>query len=151
LGTNRQAIFQGLKLCSLSVLFLSLDRSQLEAAHTLNSPAHSAFLLCAFLSSNSHTPTDLCTLPFHAHTLFTHTSHIPYALSFHSHTLLTLSHILSTHSPLTSCAPHSLSIHSLPTCSLAFFLPQSFIDTPKHSQVLCKTYFITSGRKKNVV
>jgi hypothetical protein len=84
-------------LCSLS---LSLTHSRLEAAHTLHSPAHFAFLLRTFLFWNSHSPAHLCVFPFpHTHTLHTHITC----------TFLSLSH---THIPhtllLTLCLSHSL-------------------------------------------
>ena len=84
-------------LSSLSLSFAHWLRA--EAACTLPSSVHSAFLPCAFLFLNSHTTT--------------HTSHTPRALSFHSlihhthttHTLLSLTYTLSIHS-LLILSPH---------------------------------------------
>jgi hypothetical protein len=96
----------------------------------------------------------LC-IPFSlSHTLFTHISQ-----TYHMHSSFTLTHSPCTPhilSPLTLhmlfscslslslsffiCSPHSphayssLTLYMLSTGSLAFFLPQSFIDTPKVSR-----------------
>jgi len=149
LGTNWQAIFQGLK--AHSALFLA--HSQLEAAaHTPHSPVHSTFLLCAFHFLNFHTPIHLCSFLFHSHTHSAHKS--PTHLTHTTCALLSLTHTLHTHltvfpHSLFTCSSHALSfsfftrslhsphiffihalIHSL-IYLLAVLLPQSFIDTPK--------------------
>jgi hypothetical protein len=141
-----------LSLLSHSLLSLLLIRSQLEAAHSAFSCvlcfspvlfsflefSHSYTPLCIPLSlthtlhtslslslslSLTHTHT-ICTCPSLTNALSMHTSH---SLSTHSsHAFLMLSIILHLLSTFTSHTPHLLF-----TCSLAFLLPQSFIDTLK--------------------
>jgi hypothetical protein len=130
-----------LSLCfsvSLCLSLLLIHTLRLHAPCTL---MHTLLFSCAFLFSNSHTPTHFCALSSHSHT---HSSHIPHVLSFHTHkhllptdTLMHTSptpHSSFTLSPLTlSLTPHTpLSLHTLTlsplTCPNLLLLLQNQVE-----------------------
>jgi hypothetical protein len=118
---NLASNFSRLKvfLFSLTLCSLSHSLSCSLRLHTLYILLYSAFLLCALLFLNPHTPTHFDVFPFHSHNTFhthlAHITHTPHALSFHSHT-----HSLHTHLTFSLILYifSSLSLHVFFSCSL---------------------------------
>ena len=164
-------VFQGLEFLSHS-LHCSLACSQLKAArsafscvlfthvpHTCLTHKPHTCLTCLTLASHTH-HTFLTHTPLMPHTCLTHRPHISLKHTPHMpHTCLNtrLTHA-STHA---SYAPHththtphafffhSLTLHLLFSGSLAFFLPQSFIDTPKAGRKKDTVYSLANQIQKN--